>query len=230
MRIERRFTTEGQSPYAGIAFRTAVSEIRNPDGSVVFHLADIQVPEDWSQVACDVLAQKYFRKAGVPARLRPVTEFDLPDWLWRRVPDEAALAELPQPERWGGERDARQVFDRLAGTWTYWGWKGGYFDGAEDARLVCGAVWVNRQASRCGRLLSNGLASPVKVTKAFACSRRIVASVSRSSVRTVCGGLPRMAAARTANWSFSTQTVSSPIWIVSDPSSADMRKESCTKP
>ncbi|HVG81372.1 MAG TPA: hypothetical protein VNB28_03735, partial [Methylomirabilota bacterium] len=134
MRIERRFTTEGQSPYAGIAFRTAVSEIRNPDGSVVFHLADIQVPEDWSQVACDVLAQKYFRKAGVPARLKPVVESDVPDWLWRRVPDEAAMAELPQADRWGGERDARQVFDRLAGTWTYWGWKGGYFDGEEDAR------------------------------------------------------------------------------------------------
>ncbi|MDF2766523.1 MAG: nrdJ, partial [Rhodospirillales bacterium] len=134
MRIERRFTTEGQSPYAGIAFRTATSEIRNPDGSVVFHLADILVPEDWSQVACDVLAQKYFRKAGVPARLKPVVESDLPDWLWRRVPDEAALAELPEAERWGGERDARQVFDRLAGTWTYWGWKGGYFDGEEDAR------------------------------------------------------------------------------------------------
>ena len=83
MRIERRFTTEGQSPYAGIAFRAAVSEIRNPDGSVVFHLADILVPEDWSQVACDVLAQKYFRKAGVPARLKPVVESDLPDWLWR---------------------------------------------------------------------------------------------------------------------------------------------------
>ncbi|HEX6103084.1 MAG TPA: vitamin B12-dependent ribonucleotide reductase, partial [Alphaproteobacteria bacterium] len=134
MRIERRFTTEGQSPYAGIAFRTATSEIRNPDGSVVFHLADILVPEDWSQVACDVLAQKYFRKAGVPARLKPVVESDLPDWLWRRVPDETALAELPEGERWGGERDARQVFDRLAGTWTYWGWKGGYFDGEADAR------------------------------------------------------------------------------------------------
>jgi ribonucleoside-diphosphate reductase alpha chain len=134
MRIERRFTTEGQSPYAGIAFRAAVSEIRNPDGSVVFHLADILVPEDWSQVACDVLAQKYFRKAGVPARLKPVVESDVPDWLWRRVPDEAALSELPEGQRWGGERDARQVFDRLAGTWTYWGWKGGYFDGEEDAR------------------------------------------------------------------------------------------------
>ncbi|MGB3718757.1 MAG: adenosylcobalamin-dependent ribonucleoside-diphosphate reductase, partial [Hyphomicrobiaceae bacterium] len=28
----------------------------------------------------------------------------------------------------------RQVFDRLAGTWTYWGWKGGYFTTEDDAR------------------------------------------------------------------------------------------------
>ncbi len=68
MRIERRFTKEGQSAYADIEFRKATSEIRNPDGSVVFNLQDIQVPADWSQVACDVLAQKYFRKAGVAAR------------------------------------------------------------------------------------------------------------------------------------------------------------------
>ncbi len=134
MRIERRFTTEGLSPYAEIAFRTATSEIRNPDGSVVFHLSDIKVPEDWSQVACDVLAQKYFRKAGIPARLKPVVESDVPDWLWRKVADEAALAELPENERHGGERDARQVFHRLAGTWTYWGWKAGYFDSEADAR------------------------------------------------------------------------------------------------
>jgi ribonucleoside-diphosphate reductase alpha chain len=133
MRIERRFTSQDQSPYAGIAFRTATSEIRNPDGSVVFHLSDIKVPEDWSQVACDVLAQKYFRKAGVPARLKPVVEADVPDWLWRKIPDESALAALPEDERWVGEHDARQVFDRLAGTWTYWGWKGGYFDSESDA-------------------------------------------------------------------------------------------------
>ena len=65
MRFERRYTTAGQSPYAAIAFRKAVSEIRNPDGSIVFRLEGISVPESWSQVAADVLAQKYFRKAGV---------------------------------------------------------------------------------------------------------------------------------------------------------------------
>ena len=70
MRIERRFTTAGQDPYSNIEFRNTTSEIRNPDGSRVFHLPDIDVPADWSQVACDILAQKYFRKAGVPARAR----------------------------------------------------------------------------------------------------------------------------------------------------------------
>ncbi|AWN40012.1 vitamin B12-dependent ribonucleotide reductase [Methylobacterium durans] len=133
MRFERRYTTSGQSPYAAIPFRKALSEIRNPDGSVVFRLEGISVPESWSQVAADVLAQKYFRKAGVPTRLRKVEENDVPSFLWRSVPDEAALAELPEDERTGSEISATQVFDRLAGCWTYWGWKGGYFSSEEDA-------------------------------------------------------------------------------------------------
>ena len=70
MRIERRYTKHANSPYAEIAFRTTKSEIRNPDGSLVFSADNIEVPSAWSQVAADVLAQKYFRKAGVPARLR----------------------------------------------------------------------------------------------------------------------------------------------------------------
>ncbi|MER2605456.1 MAG: vitamin B12-dependent ribonucleotide reductase [Siculibacillus sp.] len=134
MHIERRYTTAGSSPYQAIEFRTTSSEIRNPDGSIVFKLDGIEVPSAYSQVAADILAQKYFRKAGVPARLKRVEEETVPSWLWRSVPDEAALASLPEAERLGSEHDARQVFDRLAGTWTYWGWKGGYFDGEEDAR------------------------------------------------------------------------------------------------
>jgi ribonucleoside-diphosphate reductase alpha chain len=133
MRFERRITTAGQSPYASIPFRKAVSEIRNPDGSVVFRLDGIDVPEAWSQIACDVLAQKYFRKAGVPAALKKVEENGVPSFLWRSVPDEAALAALPEGERTGSETSATQVFDRLAGCWTYWGWKGGYFTSEEDA-------------------------------------------------------------------------------------------------
>ncbi|RWD36058.1 vitamin B12-dependent ribonucleotide reductase [Mesorhizobium sp.] len=134
MRIDRRFTKPGQSAYAEIEFRKALSEIKNPDGSVVFRLDNIDVPAQFSQVAADILAQKYFRKAGVPARLKKVEENDVPSFLWRSVPDEAELAKLPEAERYGSEIDARQVFDRLAGTWTYWGWKGGYFKSEEDAR------------------------------------------------------------------------------------------------
>ncbi len=133
MRVDRHFTTQGKGPYDGIAFRKATSEIRNPDGSIVFQLKDIEVPAAWSQVASDILAQKYFRKAGVPARLKKVEETSVPSWLWRSVADEAALAGLPEAERYTSEMTAQQVFNRLAGTWTYWGWKGGYFDGEDDA-------------------------------------------------------------------------------------------------
>src|SRR5712691_7581914 len=133
MHIARRFTTAGRDPYETVGFRSASSEIRNPDGSVVFAAEGIEVPAEWSQVACDILAQKYLRKAGVPARLASVEEDGVPAWLWRRIPDAAALATLPKEERNGAETSAKQCFDRLAGTWTYWGWKGGYFDAEEDA-------------------------------------------------------------------------------------------------
>ena len=134
MQIKRRFTTAGKSPYAQIPFRHATSEIKNPDGSVVFRLENFEVPEHWSQVAADILAQKYFRKAGVPARLKRAEETQVPSWLWRSTADDRRLAELPLGDRITGESDARQVFDRLAGTWTYWGWKGGYFTTEDDAR------------------------------------------------------------------------------------------------
>lgn len=134
MRIERRYTAEGQSPYADIEFCNATSEIRNPDGSVVFRLENIQVPKQFSQVASDILAQKYFRKAGVPAKLKAVEENTIPSWLWRKTADDKALNKLPKDKRFGSETDSRQVFDRLAGTWTYWGWKGGYFDSEADAQ------------------------------------------------------------------------------------------------
>ena len=102
MHITRRFTTAGQDPYAAVPFRTATSEIRNPDGSVVFQAEGIEVPAEWSQVACDILAQKYLRKAGVPTRLAVIEEEGVPAWLWRRTGDAAALAALPTAERTGG--------------------------------------------------------------------------------------------------------------------------------
>ena len=134
MRIERRYTKENQDAYAGIDFRLTVSEIKNPDGSVVFRCEDVEVPGFWSQVASDVLAQKYFRKAGVAKVLKKVEEETVPSWLWRSVPDTEAMANLPESERFGSELSSKQVFDRLAGTWTYWGLKGGYFSTEEDAQ------------------------------------------------------------------------------------------------
>ena len=133
MKIARHFTKEGQSPYSGIEFHKATSEIKNPNGSIVFRLENIDVPSQFSQVAADILAQKYFRKAGVPAVLKKVEENGVPSWLWRSVADEKELAKLAEDRRYGSEMDARQVFDRLAGTWTYWGWKGKYFDTESDA-------------------------------------------------------------------------------------------------
>ncbi|WP_085899854.1 vitamin B12-dependent ribonucleotide reductase [Kiloniella majae] len=134
MRIARRFTETGKDVYDAIEFRFTTSEIKNPDGSIVFQAKDIEVPTSWSQVACDIIAQKYFRKRGIPQKLKRVEENSVPSWLWRSEPDHDAMSDIPEDERIIGETSAKQVFDRLAGTWTYWGWKGGYFDSEEDAR------------------------------------------------------------------------------------------------
>ena len=127
MKIERKFTKSGQDAYAGVDFVSTTSEIRNPDGSVVFKLDDVEVPSSWSQVASDVIAQKYFRKAGVPVSVKKVKEKGVPSFLWRSVPESA---DTPRT----GEMSSKQVFDRLAGAWAYWGWKGGYFTTEEDAQ------------------------------------------------------------------------------------------------
>ncbi len=134
MRISRRYTAEGQNPFEGLNFSSRASKIANPDGSVVFEADDVQAPEAWSQVAVDVLAQKYFRKAGVPTVLSPIPEDGVPEWLWRSEGDGEALGSLPDSEKMKGESDGREVFRRLAGCWTYWGYKHGYFDSEDDAR------------------------------------------------------------------------------------------------
>jgi ribonucleoside-diphosphate reductase alpha chain len=126
MQIARNFTTAGQDAYASIEFNATTSEIRNPDGTVVFKLDDCEIPSTWSQVASDVIAQKYFRKAGVPSEVKRIKEKGVPEFLWRAEPAKGAT--------FGGETSSKQVFDRLAGAWTYWGWKGGYFTTEEDAR------------------------------------------------------------------------------------------------
>jgi ribonucleoside-diphosphate reductase alpha chain len=134
MQIKRHYTKDGQSPYENIEFHTVSSEIRDPDGSLIASASAFNAPKAWSQMACDILAQKYFRKAGIPAVLMPVEEDNVPDWLQRQESDEPALKKLKKAERLVGESDARQVFDRMAGCWTYWGWKAGYFDAEKDAQ------------------------------------------------------------------------------------------------
>lgn len=121
MKINRYFTTKGANPYSGIPFEARRSEIRNPDGSTVFLMENVMVPAHWSQVATDILAQKYFRKAGLtPGVVNGVSEGD---------PNAEFLT--PKSEH---ETDSRQVFHRLAGCWRFWGESHGYFDSSEDAR------------------------------------------------------------------------------------------------
>ncbi len=134
MKIDRKLTQAGTDAYEALEFTTTASEIRNPDGTIVFKLDEVEVPATWSQVASDVIAQKYFRKAGVPARLKKAKEKGVPVFLQRSVADDVALKKLPEDQRFGGETSAKQVFDRLAGAWCYWGWKGGYFTTEADAQ------------------------------------------------------------------------------------------------
>src|SRR5262245_25676433 len=126
MRISRMYTREGQDAFDGLKFTPRTSRIVNPNGSVVFEMKDVLVPEGWSQVAVDILAQKYFRRAGVPGEIAHIREDGMPDWLQR--------GSAAPNSKMGGETDSRQVFRRLAGCWTYWGWKGGYFSSEKDAK------------------------------------------------------------------------------------------------
>ena len=117
LRINRRFTQEGESPYDLIEWSRRDSRITNPDGSTVFEMKGAEIPAGWSQVAADIMVSKYFRKAGVP-------QFD--------DEGEQIFDESGQPAT-GPERSAKQVFDRLAGTWRHWGEKEGYFASTADA-------------------------------------------------------------------------------------------------
>jgi len=136
MTRQRYYTREQSDAYEGINFETRKSEIRNPDGSVVFLNENVVVPESWSQVATDIMAQKYFRKAGVPAATKKVTEAGVPTWLQRSEPDLDALSKLPAEDRFVGENDSRKVFERLAGCWTYWGWNSGHFDSKKGKKTT----------------------------------------------------------------------------------------------
>ncbi len=118
LHIERYYTKENISPFEMCTYEKRSSIIRNPDGSVVFHMDDIEVPSSWSQVATDILAQKYIRKAGVPLRT------------------EKGELLLDQKGKivTGSETSLRQVVHRMAGCWRHWGEKYGYFASSSDAQ------------------------------------------------------------------------------------------------
>lgn len=117
MKIKRVFTKKNQSPYSSFEFEKRVSEIKHTDGSKKSSI-EVTVPKLWSQVASDILAQKYFRRTGVPQL----------DAQGKVLEDNAGQPIL------GSETDARQVFDRLAGCWTDWGKKSNYFDTEADSQ------------------------------------------------------------------------------------------------
>ncbi|HBF13013.1 MAG TPA: vitamin B12-dependent ribonucleotide reductase [Deltaproteobacteria bacterium] len=141
MKIKRVLTKKGQSPYQDIRFVPRHSEIRNPDGSIAFHMDNVIIPESWSQVATDVLAQKYFRKTGVPLDQEGASI------SYHRQP----AAKPSKEAKLGSEHDARQVFHRMAGCWTFWAEKYGYFDTPEDADVFYDEV---------SYMLANQMAAP----------------------------------------------------------------------
>src|SRR5947208_15235753 len=112
MQINRRYTTVGTDPFAAFTFLPRTSRIANPNGTVVFEMKDLVAPEPWSQVSVDILAQKYFRRAGVPSLTERVVEAGVPDWLQcsRPVAGDPAFSALQDGEAGGQETDARQVF------------------------------------------------------------------------------------------------------------------------
>jgi len=127
MKINRVYTKSEQDVIDIIEFEKRESKITESDGTIVFHMKDVEVPKHWSQIATDILAQKYFRKTGVHKRFVKIEEDSIPLWLRRSEPHGSE-------KEFRGETSARQVFHRLAGCWTYWGWKSKYFDTEEDAK------------------------------------------------------------------------------------------------
>lgn len=135
MEFKRKFTKDNQSPYDMFTYKKRSSVLRNPDGTIVFEMSDVEVPSQWSQVATDILAQKYFRKTGVPQTDEhgdPVYDND-----GNRV--------------YGSEKSAKQVVHRLTDTWRDWGQRYGYFDSEED-----GSIFYDEMAY----MLLNQMAAP----------------------------------------------------------------------
>jgi len=116
MKVSRLFTRPGESVCDRFEYSLKTSVLRNPDGSKVFEMNEVEVPKHWSQMAADILAQKYFRKAGVPQR----------DGSGELLRDESGNVVT------GSENSVKQVVHRLAGCWREWGETHGYFDTPED--------------------------------------------------------------------------------------------------
>ena len=120
MVIERRFTTAGEDPFDLFSWISMDVEIRNPDGTMADSIEGVEFPSGFEGVPGKIAAQKYLRKAGVPVYLRKVAEDGIPVWLQRSEPDYEKLQTLDAKDRYTGEIHGKNLFRRLAGTWTYW--------------------------------------------------------------------------------------------------------------
>ncbi|MGH2643225.1 MAG: vitamin B12-dependent ribonucleotide reductase, partial [Chitinophagaceae bacterium] len=107
LRFTRHYTSQDTNPFDMFEYELRTSVIRNPDGGIVFEMKEVEVPENWSQIATDILAQKYFRKAGVPQ------------------PDGSL----------GRETSVKQVVHRMANCWKVWGERYHYFASSKDADI-----------------------------------------------------------------------------------------------
>jgi len=125
MKVQRLFTDREKGPYFDIVWERRKSEIRNPNGKAIFSEDTVIVPSYWSQIAADIIAQKYFRKAGIPKN----KIYEWKKWVKGSQKADDPGANLPED---GAEHDCRQVFHRLAYTWLDWGKKNNYFDTEED--------------------------------------------------------------------------------------------------
>lgn len=134
MEVVRRFTTETSGPYHGVTFEKRLAAIKEPNGKAIFE-GTVLVPSFWSQTATDILASKYLRKAGVPQETVCLKNDSSCLASFLNVPDEINLRIPKEGTIFSGETDARQVFDRMAGCWTWWGIDGGYFNTHKDALI-----------------------------------------------------------------------------------------------
>jgi len=126
LRFRRVFSQEGKSPFDMVEYEKRTSIIREPNGTVVFEMKNIEIPKQWSQVATDIIAQKYFRKTGVP-------QYNDDGTMKLNVDGSPVL---------GPETSVKQTVHRLAGTWRYWAEKYGYFASSKDAEIFYDEIIV----------------------------------------------------------------------------------------